>query len=170
MIVFTYLYLLLYLYTEYSDCLLLPFSLSLSIYYFFEFFLPLHYIVKRRLSHGDDTPKAVYREFWRFDAKRTAKEAKIERHRGISAKKSSSKKNGLGKNGSGRSKGSSGNLNNRHLSSAFILQQKRMNAVSKKVTTTPNQGHPNVDSQAFNNWIRLHFGAGVPEAQPLHKR
>lgn len=104
----------------------------------------------RRLSHGDDTPKAVFREFWRFDARRTSKEATQPK----------GKKGGKG----------SGGLNNNHLSKNFLLQQKRMNAVSRKVTTTPNQGHPNVDSQAFNNWLRLHFGGQVPEARPLHNR
>ena len=117
------------------------------------------------MSHGDDTPKAVYREFWRFDARRTAKEAKIGR-RGTRTKRSNSKQN----KDSGGSGSGSGSKSNSHLSSAYVLQQKRMNAVSKNVTTKPGQGHPNVDSQAFNNWLRLHFGGAVPEARPMQTK
>lgn len=134
------------------------FILNVDFFFIFSIFLKKK---RRRLSHGDDTPKAVYREFWRFDARRTAKEAKIGR-RGTRTKRSNSKQN----------KGSSGSdsKSTSHLSSAYVLQQKRMNAVSKNVTTKPGQGHPNVDSQAFNNWLRLHFGGAVPEARPMQTK
>jgi hypothetical protein len=86
----------------------------------------------RRLSHGDDTPKAVYREFWRFDARRTSEEAKEKRER-------------------------------------VVKKEMKGRMISRRVTTTPNQGHPNIDSQAFNNWLRLHFGTNVPEARPMQR-
>ena len=112
----------------------------------------------RRLSHGDDTPKAVFREFWRFDARRTAKEAAV-----AGEKERRSRKREKSNSRSNTSKSTT-------TLSAAPSMEKRKSLISKRVTTTPNQGHPNTDSQAFNNWLRLHFGTNVPEARPMQKK
>ena len=117
----------------------------------------------RRLSHGDDTPQAVYREFWRFDARKTSEEAKEKRRR--------DKRNLLmnKKMGKKLSTGSSSSSSSSSRGKKGQHSKKRMDAVSRRVTTTPNQGHPNIDSQAFNNWLRLHFGTNIPEARPMQR-
>ena len=119
----------------------------------------------RRLSHGDDTPKAVFREFWRFDARRTAKEAARQGEKERKSRKRSGHKHSKNSHSSRSSSSSSSSK-----MSAAPSMQKRKSLLSKRVTTKAGQGHPNTDSQAFDNWLRLHFGNNVPSSRPLQKR